>query len=248
MIAFPHAYHYHLLAEVNSTNMYAMERIYAGMAVHGDVFFTEYQSQGKGQRGKSWKSAPGESILMSIILDSSPLAASQSFRMSAAIAVAVKEFIEFVTGQSFLIKWPNDVYQGDRKAGGILIENVLNGGNLKWSIVGIGINVNQESFPGGIANAVSCYLLTGKKYDSSELAQTLAGFVDHYWTLLISGGWQEILTRYNDALYGRSEIKRLRKGPVVIPCKIRRVDESGMLIAGENEEWNFRHGEVEWIF
>jgi BirA family biotin operon repressor/biotin-[acetyl-CoA-carboxylase] ligase len=215
--------------------------------VNGDVFFTKFQSQGKGQRGKSWHSGPGESILMSIILDSSPIPASQTFRISATIALAVKEFLENETGKPFSIKWPNDLYSGDRKAGGILIENVMKSGNLKWSIVGTGININQEFFPPGLENAVSLKMLTGKTSDAIGLSKNLVGFIDACWNQLLQGQWPLILAKYNKSLYGRGMVKKLRKGPVVIPCRIQRVDENGMLVCGENDEWHFRHGEVEWV-
>jgi BirA family biotin operon repressor/biotin-[acetyl-CoA-carboxylase] ligase len=247
MIAFPDGYRYHLLAEVNSTNMYAMEQVYAGLAVNGDVYFTEFQSQGKGQRGKSWHSGPGESILMSIILDSSPVPASQTFRISATVALAVKEFLENETGKAFSVKWPNDLYTGDRKAGGILIENVMKSGSLRWSIVGTGVNINQESFPEGLQNAFSLRMLTGETYDAIELSKRLAGYIDAGWKQLLQGQWPQILGKYNESLYGRGQVKKLRKGPVVIPCKIQRVDDNGMLVCGENDEWHFRHGEVEWV-
>jgi BirA family biotin operon repressor/biotin-[acetyl-CoA-carboxylase] ligase len=247
MNAFPAHYRYHLLAEVNSTNMYAMEQVYAGLAVNGDVFFTSFQSEGKGQRGKSWHSGPGESILMSIVLDSSSLSTSQTFRLSAVVAVAVKEFLEAICGTEIFIKWPNDLYSGDRKAGGILIENVIQNGSLKWSIIGIGININQQTFPPSLLNAVSLFMLTGIKYDSEQLSKKLCDFVEQYWQLLHAGGWASILHIYNHSLYGRAQVKRLRNGPVVIPCKIQRVDENGTLVAGENDEWHFTHGQVEWL-
>src|SRR5690349_5898262 len=125
MSAFPAGYQFHLLEQVNSTNMYAMDKVYAGLAGEGDVFFTNFQSTGKGQRGKTWHSAPNESILMSVVLNTTRLSPSQSFRLSAAVAVAVKDFLQKLTTEKVYIKWPNDIYINDRKAGGILIENVL---------------------------------------------------------------------------------------------------------------------------
>jgi len=245
---FPSGYSFHLLAQVNSTNMHAMESLYAGLAVNGDVFFTNFQSQGKGQRGKSWLSEPGDSILMSVVLDSNRLTPSQSFRLSAAMSLAVKDFLQFFTSEEINIKWPNDIYTGDRKAGGILIENIVNNGLLKWSVVGIGINVNQLSFPGQLQQAISLRMLTGKAYDTETLAKQLTGYIDLRWQQLLAGGWTEIITAYNRALYGKGMIKKLRKGAVIIPCKIKSVNNHGLLIAGENDEWHFAHGEVEWLF
>ncbi|CAN5422505.1 biotin--[acetyl-CoA-carboxylase] ligase [soil metagenome] len=247
MSAFPAGYSFHLLTQVDSTNMYAMELVYAGLAGNGAVFFTNYQSKGKGQRGKEWISAPGESILMSIVLDTNRLTPSQSFRLSAAIALAVKDFIEFVTGAEICIKWPNDLYSGDRKAGGILIENIIKDGMLRWSVVGIGINVNQLKFPENLPNPVSLRMITGQVYDSQALAKQVAGFAERRWQQLLSGGWNEMISDYNKALFGLGQVKKLKKGSVVIPCKIKGVSHQGILVAGENDEWHFAHGEVEWL-
>jgi BirA family biotin operon repressor/biotin-[acetyl-CoA-carboxylase] ligase len=247
MSAFPAGYRFQFLAQVNSTNLYAMESLYAGLAGNGDVFFTNFQTAGKGQRGKSWLSKPNESILMSVVLDANKLSASQSFRMSAAMALAVKDFLESIVEEKIFIKWPNDLYVGDRKAGGILIENVINDGLWKWSVAGIGVNVNQQEFPASLPNAISLKMVTGKHYNCEELARQLTGFIDQRRKQLLSGHWQLILAAYNEVLYGKDQIKRLRKASVVIPCLIKRVDSHGLLIAGENEEWHFAHGQVEWL-
>lgn len=244
---FPDRFRYHLLPEVNSTNLYAMEKLYAGLAAGGDVFITDFQLSGKGQRGKSWQAKPGESILMSIVLDSGRLTTSQTFRISVTVALAVKDFLEKISKQSFNIKWPNDLFSGDRKAGGILIENIVNQNILKWTVAGIGININQKDFPPELSKAVSLSMLTGEQYDCRELAIELSQFVSNRWQQLLDGGWQQLLDGYNDALYGRGEIKKLKRGAIVIPCRIKSVDQHGHLICGENDEWHFSHGEVEWL-
>lgn len=247
MSAFPAGYQFHLLEQVNSTNMYAMDKVYAGLAGGGDVFFANFQSTGKGQRGKAWHSAPNESILMSVVLNTTRLSPSQSFRLSAAVAVAVKDFLQKLTTEKVYIKWPNDIYINDRKAGGILIENVISQGIWKWSVIGTGININQLSFPGALPNAVSLQMITGINYSCAELALALTAHIDERWQQLSKGDWRAILANYNKNLFGRGQVKRLRKGSVVIPCLIKRVDDHGVLIAGENDEWHFEHGQVEWL-
>ncbi len=248
MSLLPEGYSFHILPRVQSTNMYAMELLHAGLAGNGDVFFTNEQLEGKGQRGKTWYSFPGESITMSLVIDTSKLSVSQFFRLSAVVALAAHDFLEeIVSGNSVTIKWPNDLYYYDRKAGGILIENLLNGGAWKWSVIGIGINVNQKSFPAELPYAVSIQMATGENYDCAKQAKILCSFVETRWQQLFSGDWEGILNAYNRALYGRGQVKKLKKGNVVTPCIIKRVDGQGTLIAGDNEEWRFEHGEVEWI-
>jgi BirA family biotin operon repressor/biotin-[acetyl-CoA-carboxylase] ligase len=247
MSAFPHNYTFTHLPETNSTNLYAMEQLYAGLAAAGNVFFADYQLAGKGQRGKTWQAFPGESILVSVVFDTSKLAPSQSFRLSAAMALGCKNFLQSLTGEDFEIKWPNDLYWHDRKAGGILIENVMNMGSWKWSVVGIGINLNQLQFPPELPGAVSLKMITEKSFVAAEQAKVMCGFLDAMWQSLNQGEWPQILQDYNKALYGRGQVKKLKRGPAVIPCMIRRVNDHGLLLAGENEEWRFEHGEVEWL-
>jgi BirA family biotin operon repressor/biotin-[acetyl-CoA-carboxylase] ligase len=247
MSAFPDNYTFTHLPETISTNLYAMERLYAGLAAAGDTFFADHQLAGKGQRGKNWQASPGQSILVSVVFDTSKLAPSQSFRLSAAMALGCKNFLESLSGEPFRIKWPNDLYWHDSKAGGILIENVMSAGGWKWSVVGIGINMNQDDFPADLPLAVSLKKIMGQSFAVAEEAKTLCSFLDEMWQRLSRGEWPQILQEYNQALYGKGQIKKLKKGSAVIPCTIRRVNDHGMLIAGENEEWRFEHGEVEWV-
>jgi BirA family biotin operon repressor/biotin-[acetyl-CoA-carboxylase] ligase len=247
MYAFPDGYSFEILPQVDSTNLYAMQRVHAGLAANGHVFFAEEQTQGKGQRGKTWHAAPHESILMSIVLDSSKLSASQSFRLSATMALAAKQLVETLVPETVFIKWPNDIYIGDRKAGGILIENVMNGGTWRWAVVGIGLNINQSSFPAELPNAVSVKMACGQPHNCAGLAKQLCDFFEHQWQRLLAGEWATILEEYNSALYGRGQVRKLKWGSVTTPCLIKRVNEQGVLLAGEREEWRFEHGEVEWV-
>ncbi len=113
------------LQTVDSTNKYAMGLIHAGMAQHGTVIFTHNQSSGKGQWGKNWNSEPGLNILLSVIIKPEGLKLTDQFHFSAAISLAVLDFFKKYAGDETKIKWPNDLYWRDRKAGGILVESVV---------------------------------------------------------------------------------------------------------------------------
>src|SRR4051812_42781769 len=116
-----------MLPLVDSTNNYAMGQVHAGLAKHGFVYATEEQTAGKGQRGKIWQSEPGSNITLTAVLEPYPLSYAKQFYLSAVIALACFDFVRKYAGEKTKIKWPNDIYIDDRKAGGILIENVLNG-------------------------------------------------------------------------------------------------------------------------
>ncbi len=176
------------LQSVDSTNNYARQLIHAaalpdrqGMAQHGMAIFTHEQVAGKGQRGKTWNTEKGANIALSILINPQGLSINNQFYLSACAAVVVHEFFSKYAGDETKIKWPNDLYWQDRKAGGILIESVIRGSDLgvgswPWAIIGIGININQTSFE-GLPNPVSLKQITGKNFEPLVLAKELcAGF------------------------------------------------------------------------
>ncbi len=250
--------HITALNSVDSSNNYAMQQVHAGMAEHGQVWFALEQTAGKGQRGKEWKGTAGENILMSVVLETNKLTIGQQFRLSAAVAVAVRNFFAFYAGDNTCIKWPNDLYWCDRKAGGILIENVIGGARSvssqgpmvnsiwKWAVVGIGININQTDFPKNLPNPISLHHITQKKYEMMELVNELCACLQIQWQLLIAGKWHEIYNEYNTHLYKVGKQVRLRKKNVVMPCTIRGVSKNGKLLIEEDETVRFGFGEVSW--
>ena len=250
--------HITVLNSTDSSNNYAMEQVHAGMAEHGQVWFALEQTAGKGQRGKEWKGTVAENILMSVVLETGKLTIGQQFRLSAAVAVAVRNFFAQHAGEHTCIKWPNDLYWNDRKAGGILIENVIGGSASvngrgpsvnsvwKWAIVGIGININQIVFPENLPNPISLYHITEKKYEMMELVNELCACLEKQWQLLLTGKWDEIYKEYNTHLYKLGKPVRLRKKNVVMPCTVRGVSKKGKLMIVEDETVRFGFGEVSW--
>ncbi len=148
------------LESVDSTNNYAMARIHEGLALDGMVYLARHQWAGKGQRGKTWISEPGQNLMMSLVIKPSPLKLTQQFLFSAAIALAILDLAKGFQNKNWKIKWPNDIYWSDRKAGGLLIESVVTGQTWDWAVVGIGMNLNQTSFPVEIPNAISLNQIT----------------------------------------------------------------------------------------
>ncbi len=127
------------LQSVDSTNNYAREQIKAGQlpgrqgeVVHGMAFFAHEQMAGKGQRGKNWASQKGDNIALSILIKPAGLTLENQFQLGACVAVSVARFFEKYAGDDTKIKWPNDLYWQDRKAGGILIESVVGSG--EWGV------------------------------------------------------------------------------------------------------------------
>ncbi|MEL6656382.1 MAG: biotin--[acetyl-CoA-carboxylase] ligase [Bacteroidota bacterium] len=156
-----------------STNAYATELLAKTAPNEGTVISAAYQEAGRGQIGSSWTASAGENLLLSVILYPRWLVAQQQFLLSRAVALAVADTItHYVDGQA-QVKWPNDVYFGDKKLAGILIQNSLSGKYLQWSVVGIGLNVNEAAFPVDLPKAGSLFLSAGQQFDLAEVQQTL---------------------------------------------------------------------------
>lgn len=236
-----------ILDTVDSTNNYAMDRVQAGMASHGMAWFTHEQTAGKGQRGKGWQTEPGKNIAMSLVLQPESLDARQQFYLSAAIALACFEFFSGYAGDETKIKWPNDLFWRDRKAGGVLIENVFHGKKWKWAIAGIGININQVNFEGGIKNPVSLKQITGKEFDTVILAKELYALLMKRISELNTKSFEKILDDYNKHLYKLNKNVSLKKEGVIFETVIKAVSREGKLLTVDATNRQFDFGEVEWV-
>ena len=150
-----HQFNFHVIQQVDSTNKYAMEKVSEGMAQHLDAWFAIEQTEGKGQRGKTWLSNPGENITFSVVIRPQQCFQNKLYVFNAFITLVCRDFISRILKLDVQIKWPNDLFINDRKSGGILIENRYVGDYWKWAIVGIGINVNQVHFPENLFEATS---------------------------------------------------------------------------------------------
>ena len=235
------------LNSVDSTNNYAMARIHAQLAKHGDVYLAREQTAGKGQRGKEWQTAAGENITVSVVFETKSLLFSSQFLLSVAIALAASDFISEIVKNDVKIKWPNDIYWCDRKAGGILIENILQGTEWKFAIAGIGLNINQVAFPVGLSNPVSIKQITGKHWNIEELTRELAGHLETQWQQLCNGGEERMLIAYNERLYKKDQPVKLKKQSAVFETVIREVNKAGELITEDALVQRFNSGEVQWM-
>lgn len=161
------------LDSVASTNT-ELARIAASMP-HATVLATRRQTAGRGQRGNCWESEPDANITLSILLRPSFVSAREQFLVSEMVSVAVVETLRLYIPEQFevSVKWPNDIYVGDKKICGILIENVISGLSIERSIAGIGLNVNQEHFLSDAPNPVSLFNIIGEQTSLDEMEMTL---------------------------------------------------------------------------
>jgi BirA family biotin operon repressor/biotin-[acetyl-CoA-carboxylase] ligase len=242
----PIGHSYIILPIIDSTNNYAMQQIQAGLASHGDTWFAREQTAGKGQRGKNWLTAPNQNIMLSTVLTPGLLPTRQ-FWLSATVALACYDFYKKYAGDESRIKWPNDVYWRDRKAGGILIENVFRGTEWLYAVVGIGININQVVFDPALPNPVSLKQITGKEFDAAEMGKELCQALEYRYRVLQKGDIDTIMNEYRQVLYKLHQPVTLRKGAILFETTIMGVSDTGRLQTKDVMEREFDFGEVEMI-
>lgn len=240
------AKNFQILDSTNSTNNYAMGLIAAGKAVNGFAVFSREQSEGKGRRGKQWKSNKSENIILSIISNMQWLGLSRQFELSAAVALACYDLLDQFAPTKVAIKWPNDLFINDIKAGGVLIENSIKGTLWQWAVIGIGININQTVFEDLPFSPMSLKLATGNTYDPCELAKQLVTLIFKQVERIKKGEFPHLLEEYNGRLFARNRLVKLKKGNILFETTITGVSSSGQLITQDRFERHFNFDEIEF--
>lgn len=211
------------------------------------------QESGRGQRGNSWESEPGKNLTVTMLyrpkadMDPRPLD-EQQFRISEATALGVADTLE-AYGLKAMVKWSNDVYVGDRKISGILIEHTIIGNRLDNSRIGIGLNVNQCEFVSDAPNPVSMYQLLGEELPLARVLDTLSGQLERRLEQdadTLHADYMSRLWRRDGQYYGF----RMREGErTEFQASIRDVRRNGplVLLMADGTETAFYFKEVEFI-
>lgn len=163
------------LNEIDSTNAYLSERLLSGEITEPTTVFTHSQNKGKGMGQNIWVSDNDKNALFSIALFTE-IKTEEIFKVSLATSMSIYEFLK-LKGITTKIKWPNDIYYDGKKLGGILIENKLDGNVVKASVIGVGLNLNQEKFPKWLPNPISLKNITGHDYDAKEFITGISEMV-----------------------------------------------------------------------
>lgn len=232
------------LERVDSTNNFAMKMVQEQRAGEGTVVWAKEQLSGKGQRGSSWHSKPGENLTFSIIYFPSFLAAEKQFMLSKAVSLALADLVETVSGKQSFIKWPNDIYAEEKKLAGILIENTLRDKNISSAVIGIGLNVNQTEFPANLPDPSSLKLITGKDHDLKLLLGELCCFAEARYLQLKAGRTDSIDEDYTEKLYRLNTWSRFSSQGKVFNGKITGTTAMGKLRiekeSGGTAEFDFK--------
>jgi len=213
--------------EIESTNNYAKQLV-SDKPEEGTVVLAQFQRRGRGQQGKYWESEAGKNLLASLILYPGSLDAGNQFYLSKIVSLALVDLLEEEV-MGVAIKWPNDIYVGDHKIAGILIENALKGAIIDFSIIGIGINLNQEKFYSDAPNPVSLKQITGKNYNVRLQLEAFLSCLENWYELLLKGETKKIDTAYLQRLYGYQEWRIYRFDDQENEGKIIGVGDFGQL-------------------
>ena len=160
---------------IDSTNKYLQNLLEEGADITDNIVVTDFQSSGKGQGRNVWESESGKNLLFSVALNMSYLRAENQFVLTQMVSVAMINVLKnYLPEEHLFIKWPNDIYFKNKKIAGVLIKNEIKGMMLGTSIIGIGLNVNQESFDENLPNPISMKMITGEDYDLEEILSDIS--------------------------------------------------------------------------
>jgi BirA family transcriptional regulator, biotin operon repressor / biotin---[acetyl-CoA-carboxylase] ligase len=221
------------LEAVDSTSNYAANLLKLTPLPEGTVITAQFQVHGRGQRGNVWESDRGANALFSLILYPSFLTAERHFVLNQIISVALKEALEDLVKKDVFIKWPNDLICEGKKIAGILPEVNWSGGKAQSAIIGIGINVNQESF--SFPNAISMKNITAKEHDVEDVLNVVLNSTERIYETAFQGT-DSILNRYQEYLFRRNEMAQFTlPSTETFHGSILGVDEEGKLIIVDSE-------------
>ena len=236
------------LKSIDSTNNYANSMIRGEHCPEGTVFLAYEQTVGRGQVNNYWESEPGKNLTFSIVLYPDFLEIRHQFMLSKVVTLGIFTALSKYVG-NLTVKWPNDIYAGDKKLGGILIENSVMYGLLKSSVAGIGLNVNQTVFVSNAPNPVSLKMLTNEDYDTDNVLMEILSGINSYYAILKSDAYERINNEFLSVLYRINETHFFRSSEETFQGKIIGVNEIGQLLIERTDGkiLDFHFKEVEFL-
>jgi BirA family biotin operon repressor/biotin-[acetyl-CoA-carboxylase] ligase len=215
----------------HSTNDIALDLVSKYDKKEGTLVVTDKQLKGRGQRGNEWQSQGGQNLTFSVVLKPNFVRADEQFYLNMMVSLAIYDAIDEVIPEAAKIKWPNDILVEQKKVCGVLIENTLTGQRIGSSVVGIGLNVNQEHF--AIAQAASLSKFAGKQLSLTNLLERIILHMEAYYLLLKKGDKATIKDKYCQVLYGFGHSVKLHTEHDFLGV-IKDVDSLGRIIVDED--------------
>lgn len=228
--------------QVNSTNESLRQLMRERDLAEGYSIRTDFQTTGKGQTGNSWESEAGKNLLFSLLLFPRSIPIEEQFILSQIVSLAIKSVLDQYS-DGFTIKWPNDIYYRDKKIAGILIENSIQGASLKYSIVGVGLNLNQKTFRSNAPNPVSLRQILGMRIARKRM---LTDIYEAIMSMYYSLDKEKIRKLYFQQMYRNVGYHLFEVDGLTFEAKIVSVNNDGRLVLGtrSNELRSFYFKEV----
>jgi len=225
----------------DSTNLHLKRLIADELLNDYTVLVAKEQVSGRGQAGTKWLSESGKNLTFSVLKQFDGWPVRSQFMISMATSLAIYEALTDLNIPNLAIKWPNDILSGSNKIGGILIENTLKGDLIHRSVIGVGLNVNQELFE-DLTHVSSLKLLTGTAYDIDVVLETILQKMKLMYHSLVKNDNEAIERRYHEVLYRKDIDSTFElKGQLVQGC-IRGVSTSGKLLVSINDATPHEYG------
>lgn len=234
------------LSAVDSTNNYLKNLLSNSEPLpEGTVIMADHQYAGRGQQGNVWKAEAGKSLTFSLLLRPNFLLVQQQFDLNMLVSVALNNVLLKYLPLNLSVKWPNDIYIGDQKIGGILIENVVAGNTIKQSIIGIGLNVNQKKFDDDLnGRTTSISQILQQDVNLMVLLAELCTQVEQLYLKLRLGKSTQLKDLYVSKLYRLNRLARYSANGEVFEGMIEGISEFGLLkirtCDGNTHEFGFK--------
>lgn len=233
------------LDATDSTNSYLRQLSKKRDLGKWTVVTANFQNEGRGQKGAVWHAEYGKNLICSILVKFDGLKAEDQFIINCAVSLGIYNYLQRYNLPKLSIKWPNDIMSVSQKLGGILIENTIVADKISQSIIGIGININQETFPAHLPMAVSIHQLTGRKSDRDIFLQDLLNSIQNKFNLIFEGKHEELKEAYEASLYRKDKAHTFQnsQGERFMGI-IKGVDPRGALLIERDqhsiESYNFK--------
>jgi BirA family biotin operon repressor/biotin-[acetyl-CoA-carboxylase] ligase len=241
--------HLLFLDEVDSTSVKLQQMVRATSLAEGYTVRANFQSEGRGQMGSLWISSPHKNLLFSFALYPKFMMPERQFGLNVAISLGIFDVVDHYFPNKISLKWPNDIMLDGNKIGGILIQNSIQSDRIVNSIIGIGLNVNQDSFPPLLKNAGSFYIHSGKAFDLENIYQELITSLNIRYKEFKDGQEQEQRKFYQSKLFRLDEPNFYRLGDHFVEGVVRGVNNEGQLMLEiEGIMYFLNNKEVEFIY
>ena len=223
------------LKEVDSTNNFLKSLLTNSKPLpEGTVIMADHQYAGRGQQQNKWLSEPGKNLTFSILFKPTFIKAVNQFDLTRAMSLGVYDALYQLLGEGLKIKWPNDIYYNDSKLGGMLIENIVQGEKINNSVVGIGLNINQDSFSEEASNGTSVKKILHKDYELRLLLSEICSHIEAYYLHLKAGKIDFVRKAYLQRLYWLNEPRQFKAYDEIFSGVIEGIADNGLLQISRN--------------